>query len=520
MAAAAAERVPARRPRPRVLIVGAGLAGLAAAQRLLLRGSGRFADLRLLEATGRAGGRIRSGELRNQVVELGAHWIHGPSPENPVFRLASEHGLLDEAALAEENQKVEAAGLPPGPLACYSSRGSLLSLDLVASMWSLFSTLLEEACQFAPRLQEQGPPPVPSLGQYLKSRVAQAAAEEWPEEEAEAHLQLRLAVLNAFFKLECCVCGCHSLDQVALGPFGEYTMLPGRDCTFPNGYESLVNCIMASLPKGNLLFDKPVKTVRWGSSYLEEAPTGRCFRVQVECEDGEKFLADHVLITVPLGFLKEHQDTLFCPPLPSQKATAIRNLGFGTNNKVFLEFDEPFWKPDCQLIKVVWEDESPLAEPPTHLQAAWFQKISGFIVLHPPERYGHVLCGFIAGRESEFMETLSDAEVLTSLTQVFRRVTGNPHLNPPKSILRSKWHSEPYTRGSYSYVSVGSSGENIDALAQPLPEEASYSKPPQVLFAGEATHRTFYSTTHGALLSGWREADRLLQLYDSPHAML
>ena len=130
-----------------------------------------------------------------------------------------------------------------------------------------------------------------------------------------------------------------------------------------------------------------------------------------------------------------------------------------------------------------------------------------------PRRACHVLCGFIAGLESEFMETLSDEDVLLSLTQVLRRVTGNPRLPAPRSVLRSRWHSAPYTRGSYSYVAVGSSGDDLDLLAQPLPADGKGAQL-QVLFAGEATHRTFYSTTHGALLSGWREADRLISLWD------
>lgn len=104
------------------------------------------------------------------------------------------------------------------------------------------------------------------------------------------------------------------------------------------------------------------------------------------------------------------------------------------------------------------------------------------------------------------METLSDAEVLSTMTNVLRTLTGtrsptspippcagrgpegrglcpalrcaplptgNPHLPTPRSVLRSCWHSAPYTRGSYSYVAVGSSGEDIDTLAQPLPEDAS-----------------------------------------------
>ncbi|XP_060625311.2 peroxisomal N(1)-acetyl-spermine/spermidine oxidase [Anolis sagrei] len=506
--------VPAR---PRVVIVGAGMAGLAAAQRLLLSGGGsrRFFGLRLLEASGRAGGRIRSVPFENKVVELGAHWIHGPSRENPVFQLASEHGLLDDDAMSEENQQVEAGGHPVWSSVSYSSQGQLLSSEIIESMRILFFTLLEESREFL----HADKVPVQSVGEYMKKAIVQRM-KEWTDDEKTK--SLKLSILNLYFKLECCVSGTHSMDLVGLGPFGEYRMLPGLDCTFPNGYEGLTNRIMASLPKGTVLFDKPVKTIHWGSSYLEES-TGRLFGVQVECEDGEKFFADHVIVTVPLGFLKEHYKTFFYPPLPSQKVAAIKNLGFGTNNKVFLEFEQPFWKPDCELVEVVWLDESPLAEPPSDLKTTWFQKIPAFIVLHPPERYGHVLLGFVAGKESEFMETLTDTEVLTTMTQVFRRVTGNPQLPPPRSILRSKWHSEPYTKGSYSYVSVDSCGDDIDVLAQPLPEETYNSKPPGLLFAGEATHRTFYSTTHGALLSGWREANRLIHIYDKPeslHAML
>lgn len=191
---------------------------------------------------------------------------------------------------------------------------------------------------------------------------------------------------------------------------------------------------------------------------------------------------------------------------------AIRKIGFGTNNKIFLEFKEPFWEPDCQHIQVVWEDTSPLEDAAPALHDAWFKKLIGFWVL-PPFQASHVLCGFIAGLESEFMETLSDEDVLRSLTKVLRRVTGNPWLPAPRSVLRSCWHSAPYTRGSYSYVAVGSSGDDMDRLAQPLPSDGKGAQL-QVLFAGEATHRAFYSTTHGALLSGWREADRLVKLWD------
>ncbi|KAK6794332.1 hypothetical protein RDI58_007785 [Solanum bulbocastanum] len=71
---------------------------------------------------------------------------------------------------------------------------------------------------------------------------------------------------------------------------------------------------------------------------------------------------------------------------------------------------------------------------------------------------------------------------------------------------------DPLFLGSYTYIAVGSSGDDLDAMAEPLPKRISKNCPPlQILFAGEATHRSCYSTTHGAYLTGLREANRLLK---------
>ncbi|XP_055280328.1 peroxisomal N(1)-acetyl-spermine/spermidine oxidase isoform X2 [Moschus berezovskii] len=398
---------------PRVLVVGGGIAGLGAAQRLC--GHPAFSHLRILEATARAGGRIRSEHSFGGVVEVGAHWIHGPSQGNPVFQLAAKYGLLGEKALSKENQLIETGGHVGLPSVSYGSSGVSVSLELVAEMASLFYSLIDQTREFL-QAAETSPP---SVGEYLKEKIRQHMA-SWTEDEETK--KLKLAILKNLFNVECCVSGTHSMDLVALAPFGEYTVLPGLDCTFPEGYQGLTDCIMASLPKDVMVFDKPVKTIHWNGSFQEASAPGETFPVLVECEDGDCFPAHHVVVTVPLGFFKKHLDTFFEPPLPTEKVEAIRKIGFGTNNKIFLEFEEPFWEPDCQHIQVVWEDTSPLEDTAPELQDAWFKKLIGFWVL-PSFQASHVLCGFIAGLESEFMETLSDEDVLRSLTQLLRRVT-------------------------------------------------------------------------------------------------
>ncbi|RDX64573.1 Lysine-specific histone demethylase 1-like 2, partial [Mucuna pruriens] len=72
--------------------------------------------------------------------------------------------------------------------------------------------------------------------------------------------------------------------------------------------------------------------------------------------------------------------------------------------------------------------------------------------------------------------------------------------DPIQSIC-TRWGSDPLSYGSYSHVSVHSSGHDYDILAENVGN--------RLFFAGEATSRQYPATMHGAFLSGLREASRI-----------
>lgn len=85
--------------------------------------------------------------------------------------------------------------------------------------------------------------------------------------------------------------------------------MPSRDSS-RSGYSSLAERLLSDLPEDTVLLNKAVRTIRWQGSFRQEGDDARVFPVRVECEDGDVFLADHVIVTVPLG---EDIDTFPCP---------------------------------------------------------------------------------------------------------------------------------------------------------------------------------------------------------------
>ncbi|XP_055013850.1 spermine oxidase isoform X2 [Boleophthalmus pectinirostris] len=457
--------------QPRIVVIGAGLSGLSATKVLLEHG---FTDVTLLEAADHIGGRVLSVPNGKSTLELGATWIHGANG-NPVYHLAEDNGLLEHTTDEERSVGRISLYTKSGVAHYQTNAGKRIPKDLVEEFSDLYS------------------------------------------------------------EVESCESGSPSMDEVSLSEFGEWTAIPGAHHVIPGGFMKIVDVLAQDIPSNSITLNKPVRCIHWNYSAQRhevianqdnnhndnnsqpQDPLILRHPISVECEDEEWIPADHVIITASLGVLKKNHESMFSPPLPEDKVLAIEKLGISTTNKIFLEYAEPFWSPECNSIQFVWEDEAHL-EQLVYPEEQWYKKICSFDVLYPPERYGYMLSGWICGEEALYMERCDDEMVAETCTELFRRFTGNPDIPKPLRILRSSWGSNPYIRGSYSFTRVGSSGGDCERLAMPLPyANSTKATPLQVLFAGEATHRKYYSTTHGALLSGQREANRLIERYQDLH---
>ncbi len=120
-----------------------------------------------------------------------------------------------------------------------------------------------------------------------------------------------------------------------------------------------------------------------------------------------------------------------------------------------------------------------------------------------------MLIAWITGKAAREAESLSEDEILKVCSELLRKYIGKDFAyTEPTGLIRSKWFSNPFTIGSYSYRSTESKKMNVWAsdLAHPVYDSSGF---PRLFFAGEATHDYFYSTVHGAVETGWREADRV-----------
>lgn len=182
------------------------------------------------------------------------------------------------------------------------------------------------------------------------------------------------------------------------------------------GYRHLFNILMKSFPDPSkeipimdkILLNKTVSSIDWSCDETNKF-------VEVKCTDGSSYEADHVICTVSLGVLKEKHLEMFTPKLPEMKKNAIEGLTIGTVDKIFLEFEEPFWPEDWTGFGMFWNKED--LDEIRKMKNNWMEDVYGFFVDNQP----NVLCGWVSGKNARIMEETPENEVLEAAMFLIRK---------------------------------------------------------------------------------------------------
>ncbi|XP_015781614.1 spermine oxidase [Tetranychus urticae] len=486
-----------------VAIVGAGIAGLGAALTLVKAG---FNRVTIYEAQDYIGGRIKSLKHDDNYLELGAQWIHGQE-DNVLFEMASEQGLIASTEASE------------GVGYFCTQNGHKIDPSLVNQVIMFLDTIKMSLSNGDYKLdylrnnvdEEKNLNNV-SVGEIFKTRF-----KKWMESKKFKSPQdgeLVQGIFNWFMKFEKIDNSCTSLDQLSIISYSLYRTCEGVPLNnFKSSYSSFIESLLESIPEVIIKINCPVKQVKYHPTLENKA--------SLTLGDGSTVYANHVIITSSIGFLKHNMDSFFEPKLPLQKRLIIQTMGFGTVNKIYLVFDESFWQP-CDLgFQMVWLEEEKANYSDQY--PPWVYDISGIdTVAGQP----NVLVGWIGGKGAELIEKESDETLLRvfhSLLTRFLPSIVHREIPKPIKIIRTSWYSNKYVRGAYSNRTVAFAKLNvsIDELTKPLTVSYQLENEktkcrvdwPLILFAGEATDDKFFSTAHGALSSGIREASRLIQFW-------
>jgi monoamine oxidase len=433
-----------------VVVIGAGVAGLACAQALCEAGL----RVTILEARSRVGGRIWTvhPSLTNAPVELGAEFIHGLPKE--VWQIVERAGL-QTLELTGNRWRLEQARLAP-----------------MSGSWDLLDSIFH-------RIDESAPDQ--SFQEFLEH-----ACGDLPQ-----HTRVEAAAYVESFH----ACNVSRISAHALARWhrSDREIQGHRGFRFRNGYEGLVGALVAA-SKPDLL------TVRLNTVVTEIAWNPGTVEVTAQSPDQPQHAsirAEAAVITLPLGVLQAPLGTggavCFRPEL-SEKADALKQLEMGTAIRLVLCFRHCFWT-DPKLVRSPMPDMSFLSTP-EELFPTWWSSVSVGTAM---------LTGWSGGVRAEQLSGRGNAAIIERGLEVLHNVFGVP-LETLRDLVQESfvhdWQSDPYCRGAYSYA-LADSKEAGRRLAEPVRNT--------LFFAGEATDFSGHNgTVHGAIASGQRAATELL----------
>ena len=440
---------------PEVIVVGAGIAGLAASARLAAKGL----SVLVLEARERVGGRMltQRDPSFGAVVEFGAEFIHGFAPEifEPLQKI--------NAKITEVEGDSWCVNGKLGPCNFFADVDKILKNMKGEEPDKSFLDFLEQTCRH----------PTNPRQEKAKKRA--------------------LAYVSGFNAADPALIGVHWLVR----EMGAEEAIDGqRAFRSQGGYKDLLDAFQLQIPKSDVEIRTRtvVESISWRMGRASVTARGPEGVLQYQCK--------RLLITLPLAVLQAPPDSIgavhFDPALPGNKRSAIRRLEMGKVIRLVLMFRQRFWD------KLRPTNESKTLRDMSFLFSddEWFPTwwtampaevpmITGWAPFLSAERLSGKSTSVVVARGLETLGRLLSVRVeeLESLVQ---------------AAYFHDWQSDPFSRGAYTYGKTHADGAQ-EALSAPLENT--------LFFAGEATDTGGHNgTVHGAIASGYRAVDEILKL--------
>jgi len=456
LAARASAGAEAAGSNRQVLVLGAGLAGLAAAYELKKAGYA----VTVLEARSRPGGRVltyRDPFADGLYAEMGAEYVDATDEYD--HRYCKELGLkvmtaslydaifvrgqkLRMAPFKQNKEKLPYAGTEGGQLFGQEARYLQRLLKLISDPEKLPPEILklDNLSVVDLLLQEGAPEDILALYTYTQAT----------ESTARPHEMSALAMVRSHRR-----------------SFSEDTD-EGR---ILGGNDQLPKALARAL-SGQVLYDRPVRRIAHGRDgaevWFEEGGAVRSLRTP------------RLVIAIPFKVLRDLEIT---PAFSFPKMRCIETLAYGQVMKIAMQYARRFWDEPGSLGQRVFTD-------------TMLRRVYHFSIDQPGPR--GILMSFTSGADAEKIGRMPDAErQRVALEETTRIWPEAPRYWEGAAI--KYWNEDPWTRGSYSFNGVGQARDFLEIARAPEG---------RVHFAGEHTsvHR---ASMNGALESGVRAAEEI-----------
>ena len=413
-----------------VVVIGAGISGLAAAKKLKQKGF----TVVILEAQEKVGGRIRTDRSLGVAFDEGASWIHG-SKGNLITNLAARSGA--NTFFTDDDN-----------IGVFDIDGTAYSGNVLTNAENQFNDALDAVAKAGMVTQ--------SFEQVFNSLYP-----------AQANNRLWKYMLSAFLEFDTA----GDISKLSSKYFYDDEQFGGEDVIVTNGYDKMTDFLAQGL---DVRLNTRVSSVDYSTAKVKVVANGNVFE------------ADYVIVSVPLGVLKNGA-IAFSPALPNDKSTAISKTNMGNVNKFLLVWNTAFWDINRQYIGYT---------PETKGKFNYFLNVKKFAPIN-------ALMTFAFGDYATVTENMSDGSVVDEIMLHLKNIYGS-NIPNPNGLLRTKWSQNINAYGAYSYATNGTTTADFDTLAKAVNN--------RLFFAGEHTSRDYRGTVHGAYLSGIREADKIINL--------